>query len=136
MPDLTKLQNLIDPEVMAPMISAQLPKAIKFSAIAPVDSTLEGQPGSTITVPKYKYIGDAKVVAEGEAIDYTALDTETEKYTIEKAGKGVKITDEAALSGNGDPAGEAHRQIRMANASKIDKVIVDVDLTTTYSIDH
>lgn len=136
MANLTKLQNLIDPEVMAPMISAQLPKAIKFSAIAPVDNTLEGQPGSTITVPKYKYIGDAEVVSEGEAIDYTALETETEKYTIEKAGKGVKITDEAVLSGYGDPVGEAQRQIRMSIASKIDNDIVDAALTAPLSIEH
>lgn len=51
--DLTTLKNLVDPEVLAPMISAQLPKAIKFSGIAPVDTTLQGQPGSTITVPKF-----------------------------------------------------------------------------------
>lgn len=136
MADLTKLQNLIDPEVMAPMISAQLPKAIKFTGIAPIDNTLEGQPGSTITVPKYKYIGDAKVVAEGEAIDYAALDTETDKYTIEKAGKGVKITDEAALSGYGDPVGEAQRQVRMSIASKIDNDIVDAALKAPLSIEH
>ena len=84
MPDLTRLQNLIDPEVLAPIISAQLPKAIKFSGIAPIDDTLQGQPGSTITVPKYKYIGDAEDVAEGEAIDYTALETESAQYTIKK----------------------------------------------------
>ena len=28
---VTKLENLVDPEVMAPMISAKLPKAIKLS---------------------------------------------------------------------------------------------------------
>lgn len=136
MPDLTKLQNLIDPEVMAAMISAQLPKAIKFHGIAPIDSTLQGQPGSTITVPKYNYIGDAKDVAEGAAIDYTALDTEAAQYTIKKAGKGVKITDEAVLSGYGDPTGEAQRQIRMSIASKIDNDIVDVALTASLSIEH
>src|SRR5690625_7593076 len=114
MPDLTKLDKLIDTGVMAAMISAQLPKAIKFSGIAPIDDTLQGQPGSTITVPKYNYIGDAETVAEGEAIDYTALDTETAQYTIEKAGKAAKITDEAALSGYGDPAGEAQQPLRMA----------------------
>lgn len=136
MPDLTKLQNLIDPEVLAAMISAQLPKAIKFNAIAPVDDTLQGQPGSTITVPKYKYIGDAEDVAEGGPIQYTALETETEKYTIKKAGKGVKITDEAVLSGYGDPVGEAQRQIRMSIASKIDNDIVDTALTAPLSVEH
>ncbi|GAK09621.1 N4-gp56 family major capsid protein [Geomicrobium sp. JCM 19038] len=136
MADLTRLQNLIDPEVMAAMISAQLPKAIKFSAIAPVDNTLEGQPGSTITVPKYKYIGDAEVVAEGEAINYEKLETDTEQYTIKKAGQGVKLTDESVLSGYGDPVGEAQRQIRMAIASKIDNDIVETALTATLSVSH
>lgn len=136
MPDLTRLQNLIDPEVLAAMIAAQLPKAIKFGRIAPIDDTLQGQPGSTITVPKYEYIGDAKDVAEGEAIDYTALETETAKFTIKKAGKGVKITDEAVLSGYGDPVGEAQRQIRMSIASKIDNDIVEEAMTANLSVKH
>lgn len=131
MPDtkLTKLTNLVDPEVMAQMISAELPKAIKFSAIAPIDNTLEGQPGSTLTVPKYKYIGDAVDVAEGEPINYELLETDTDTYTIKKAGIGVKITDEAVLSGYGDPVGEAQKQIRMSIASKIDNDIVAVAKT-------
>lgn len=132
--ELTKLANLVDPEVMAPIISAQLPKAIKFGGIAPIDSTLEGQPGSTITVPRYKYIGDATDVAEGAAIDYTALTTETDQWAIKKAGKGVKITDEAALSGYGDPEGEAQRQIRMSIASKIDNDILETAQTATLTV--
>lgn len=132
--ETTLLANLVDPEVMAPMISAQLPKAIKFSGIAPIDTTLEGQPGSTITIPKYKYIGDAVDVAEGAAIDYTALTTETETHTIKKAGKGVKITDEAALSGYGDPEGEAQKQIRMSIASKVDNDILAAAQTATLEV--
>lgn len=49
----TKLANLVDPQVMADMVSAKLPKKIKFSPIARVDTTLVGRPGSTIIVPKY-----------------------------------------------------------------------------------
>lgn len=49
----TKLANLVNPEVMAAMVSAKLPKKIKFSPIAKIDSTLVGRPGDTITVPKY-----------------------------------------------------------------------------------
>lgn len=122
--DVTMLKDLVDPEIMAPMISAQLPKAIKFSAIAPLDTTLTGQPGSTITVPKYIYIGDAEDVAEGAAIDYAKLATDDSQYTIKKAGKGVQITDESALSGYGNPEGEAQKQIRMSIASKIDNDIL------------
>lgn len=134
--ELTILKNLVDPEVLAPMISAQLPKAIKFSGIAPVDTTLEGQPGSTITVPKFKYIGDATDVAEGEAIDYTKLETETAKWTVKKAGKGVKLTDESVLSGYGNPVGEAQSQIRMSIASKVDNDILEVAKTATLEVKH
>ncbi|WP_195330618.1 N4-gp56 family major capsid protein [Leuconostoc lactis] len=120
----TVLANLIDPEVMADLIEAQLPKAIKFSAIAPLDTTLVGVPGSTLTVPSYKYIGDADEVAEGAAIEYSKLEQTKRTMTIKKAAKGVEITDEAVLSGLGNPVGEGQRQVRMAIASKIDNDIL------------
>ncbi|WP_341514961.1 major capsid protein [Lactiplantibacillus plantarum] len=69
-------------------------------------------------------MGDATDVDEGGAIDYASLSTDTDMFTIKKAGKGVKITDEAALSGYGDPVGEGQRQITMAIASKIDNDIL------------
>lgn len=134
--ETTMLKEMIDPEVMGQMISAQLPLAIKFSGIAPVDTTLEGRPGSTITIPRFKYIGDAVDVAEGAAIDYTKLETDTAQHTIKKAGKGVKLTDEAVLSGYGDPVGEAQRQIRMAIASKVDNDILEEAQSTTLSVEH
>lgn len=117
---MTKLANLVNPEVMAPMISATLPKKIKFSQIAKIDTTLQGVPGSTITVPKYAYIGDAEDVAEGVAMGTTTLTASTTKVEIKKAGKAVEITDEALLSGYGDPAGEAGSQLSMSIASKVD----------------
>jgi N4-gp56 family major capsid protein len=49
----TKLTNLVNPQVMADMVSARLPKKIKFTPIARIDNTLVGRPGNTITVPKY-----------------------------------------------------------------------------------
>ena len=134
--ETTMLKEMIDPEVMGQMISAQLPLAIKFSGIAPVDTTLEGRPGSTITIPRFKYIGDAVDVAEGAAIDYTKLETDTAQHTIKKAGKGVKLTDEAVLSGYGDPVGEAQRQIRMAIAAKVDNDILEEAQSTTLSVEH
>lgn len=117
----TQLSDLINPEVMAGMISATLPKLIKFSPIAHIDNTLVGRPGDTITIPKYDYIGDAEVVAEGASIPMAKLSATTTKVTIHKAGKGVTITDEAILSAYGDPLGEAVRQLGLSIASKIDE---------------
>lgn len=121
---VTKLENMIDPEVMGAMIQAELPQALKFTGIAQLDTTLQGRPGDEITVPSYKYIGDAVDVAEGSAIDYDLLETTTRKIGIKKAAKGVELTDESVLSGYGDPVGEAQRQVRMALASKIDNDVL------------
>ena len=121
----TKLENLIDPEVMAPMISAKLTKAIKVTPFAKIDNTLQGRPGSTITVPKYVYIGDASDLAEGETVLPTILTTTTAEYKIKKAVKQVELTDEAVLSGYGNPVGETNNQLAMAIASKVDQDVMD-----------
>jgi N4-gp56 family major capsid protein len=131
---VTQLGNLIDPEVMGTMIQAQLPKALKFTGIAQVDTTLQGRPGDEVTVPSYKYIGDAVDVAEGAAIDYDLLETTSRKISIKKAAKGVELTDESVLSGYGDPVGEAQRQVRMALASKIDNDVLAAALTAPLTL--
>jgi N4-gp56 family major capsid protein len=122
--DVTKLENMIDPEVMAPMISARLPKAIKATPFAKVDTTLQGRPGSTITVPRYQYIGDAEELAEGIKANTAKLTTTTAEYTIKKVVKQVRLTDEAVLSGYGNPVGETNNQLGLAIASKIDEDVM------------
>lgn len=120
MGNVTKLSNLVNPEVMADMVSARLPKKIKFSPIAKIDTTLVGRPGDTITVPKYAYIGDAEDVAEGVAMGTTVLTASTTQVKVKKAGKAVELTDESVLSGYGDPKGEATSQLTMSIAAKVD----------------
>ena len=123
---ITKIEDLIVPEVMADMISAKVEAKVIISKIAKVDTTLQGQPGNEVTVPQYKYIGDAEDVAEGVAMGTAKLETGSTKFTIKKAGKGVSITDEAILSGYGDPVGEANKQLATAIANKIDNDVVEV----------
>ena len=116
----TKLANLINPQVMADMIAAELPKKIKMSPFATIDNTLVGVAGNTITIPKFAYIGEADDVAEGIAAGTTVLTATTSQATVKKAVKAVELTDEAMLSGYGDPVGEATRQLTLSLADKID----------------
>jgi N4-gp56 family major capsid protein len=122
----TKLASLIDPEVIAPMIEKKMVDAMKFAPLAKIDYTLQGRPGSTVTLPSYAYIGDAADVAEGADIPIAELTESSVTATIKKAGKGVQITDEAILSGYGDPVGEAISQLGTSVASKTDNDVVAI----------
>jgi len=122
----TTLTNLFNPQVIGDMINRKLVDAIKFSPLCRIDNTLVGRPGSTITLPFFTYIGDAEKVLEGNDIPISRLTESTVGVTIYKVGKGVQITDEAVLSGYGDPLGEAVKQIQIAIASKIDNDILTI----------
>ena len=130
----TKLANMVNPEVMADMVSAKLPKLIKFTPLAYVETALQGQPGNTLTVPAWEYAGDATEVGEGQAISPDQLTTKKTTMTIKKAAKGYEITDEALLSGLGDPLGQAAYQLGLAIANKIDNDLVEVAKTATQHI--
>lgn len=121
----TKIAQLVNPEVMADMVSAKLPKMIKFTPLAYVERELVGQPGNTLTVPKWEYSGDAKDIEEGVAIEPDQLTTKKSTMTIKKAGKGIELTDEAVLSGLGDPIGQATHQIALSIANKVDNDLVE-----------
>lgn len=121
----TKLADLIDPEVMGDMVSARIPKKLRVAPFAKVDDTLVGVPGDTITVPAYGYIGDADDVAEGAEVAIEKMTTSTRKATVKKAMKGISLTDEAVLSGYGNPVGEANTQLALSIAAKIDNDCMD-----------
>ena len=116
----TTLNKMIDPEVMAPMISAKINEAIVATPFAQIDTTLVGEPGSSIKVPKYEYIGDAADLGEGVTADKTLLTTTSATYSIKKAVKQVELTDEAVLSGYGNPVGETNSQLAKSIAAKVD----------------
>jgi N4-gp56 family major capsid protein len=120
MTNTTLLKNLINPQVMADMISAELEKKLRVTGFYKVDRTLVGRAGDTITVPTWLYIGSAADLAENEQGEVTEMHTEDISYTVKKAVKNVRLTDEAVLSGYGDPVGEATRQLRMSIQDKMD----------------
>ena len=119
----TKLATMVNPEVMADMVAAKLPKLIKFTPLAYVETELEGQPGSTLTVPAWEYAGDATEIEEGQAITPDQLTTKKTTMTIKKAGKGYEITDESTY------------QLGLAIANKIDNDLVAVAKTAKQYVD-
>lgn len=117
---MTKMNKMINPEVMGDMISAKIEALLKITPYAKVDTTLQGVPGDTKTVPKWAYIGDAVDVAEGAEVDLTEMSTSSETFTIKKAMKAVGLTQEAINSGYGDPVGQAEVQLAKSIAGKVD----------------
>ena len=128
---MTKLENLFVPEVIAQEVEQKLIDKLVMEQFMEVDSTLQGRAGDTVTLPSFAYIGDAADVAEGEAIPTSDLQSSTRQATIKKIGKGVPVTDEAVLSGYGDPIGEATSQLAVAIKSKLDadtQAMLDTDV--------
>lgn len=123
---LTTLSNLINPEVLADMVEKKLHDLIRFAPLAEVDNTLVGQPGDTLTLPSYSYIGDAEVLGEGSTLTPVALTAGSVTVTVSKVARGVQLSDEAILSGYGDPFGQATDQIATAIANKVDNQMLAV----------
>lgn len=131
MADLTKTTTLVngdvfDPQVVSDMIKAKVSAKAAMTGYIKVDSTLSGNAGSTVTVPRWGYIGAAEDYAEGTPIDTTKMAFTTASYGIKKIGKGVMLTDEAQLSGYGNPMGTATAQIALSISEKLDNDRLDV----------
>ena len=82
------------PEVLANMIEGKLVNAMKFTPLCKVDNTLVGQPGNTVTLPQFAYIGDAADINELAPYVNAELTATTQQVTIKKIGKAVSISDE------------------------------------------
>ena len=121
---ITKKSDVLVPEVLADMISAKLPTANTLLKIFEVDTTLEGQEGDTITIPRWNMVSDAEDIAEGVEAVSDKLTHSTQKVTIKKVIKDIEITDEVKLAAYGDVEGEVERQLRGAIAGKMANDII------------
>ena len=117
---MTKLIDLVDPQVLADMIVEKLKAKISVIGYAKLDTTLEGRAGSKVSVPRRKFDGIAVEVAEGEAIPIRKLIDEIVDYAIKKAGIGTEVTDEVIESGLGDPVADSVVAIVNSILAKLD----------------
>jgi len=120
----TYLANLFNPQVVADLIETKLTDKMVFAPLAKIDYTLQGRAGNTVTLPYYSYIGAATQVNEGADIPITQLTQSTTPVAIVKYGKAVQLTDEAVLSGYGDPLDEAAKQIALSLDDAMDNALL------------
>ena len=128
---VTMMNNMINPQVMGDMITAKIEALAKITPYAKVDTTLQGVPGDTKTVPSWNYIGDAEDVAEGAEVGLTQMTAASTTFTIKKAMKAVGITQEAVNSGLGNPIGQAESQLAKSIVGKVDNDVLAAALTST-----
>ena len=128
---VTVMNNMINPQVMGDMINAKIEALAKITPYAKVDTTLQGVPGDTKTVPSWNYIGDAEDVAEGSEVGLTTMTASSTTFTIKKAMKAVGLTQEAVNSGLGNPIGQAESQLAKAIVGKVDNDVLAAALTAT-----
>lgn len=128
---MTVLENLVNPEVMADLIEKKLHDLIRFLPLAEVDNTLAGRPGDTLYLPSYSYIGDASVLGEGSELTPVSLNAATVSVAVHKVAQGVELSDEAILSGYGDPFGQAAMQVATAIANCVDNEMLNQLKTIT-----
>lgn len=106
------------PQVLAPIISAELQAKLKFAPLAEIDNTLTKGAGDTVTIVKYVYSGPATDLAEGVEATGDAISFTSVPVTIKKIVKMDPVTDEAALAGM-QTVEAVKNDITMAIADKI-----------------
>ena len=120
----TYLSSLFNPQVVADLIDTKLTDNMVFAPLAMIDYTLQGRAGNTVTLPYYAYIGAASQVSEGYDIGIRKLTQNTSSVSIVKYGVATQLTDEAVLSGYGDPIGEAATQIATSLDDAMDNALL------------
>lgn len=136
---VTKTNDVIVPEVMGAMVEAKIDALCKITPYAKVDTTLQGVPGDTKTVPCWNCIGDAQDFdpenANGDEIETTRLTATSTKFTIKCAAKCVSILQTAINSGMGDPIGQAETQLAKSIVGKVDSDLIDAAYTSKNTFD-
>lgn len=136
---VTKLSDVINPQVMGAMIEAKISALCKLTPYAKVDTTLQGVPGDTKTVPSWNYIGDAQDFdpenTTGAEIETAKLTASSTTFTIKCAGKSVAILQTAINSGLGNPIGQAETQLAKSIVGKVDNDVLDAAYTSTNVFD-
>jgi len=124
---LTKIADIIDPEVLADQISAKFPENLVLGStdLVEVDSTFPlGSPGTKFKIPFWKRIATFSDLSEGTAMTPNKISTGSEYATVLRGGVAFEVTDQAQLVSMADPVGEISDQLARRAAEYIDAKLV------------
>ncbi len=130
---ITKITDIIDPEVLADQISAKFPDKLVLGQtdLVEVDSTFPlGAPGTKFKIPFWKRISAFGDLNEGTAMTPDKITTGSEFAVVARGGAAFEVTDQAELVSKADPTGEVANQISRRAAEYIDgKLTLALDKT-------
>ena len=131
---VTKTADVINPQVMGAMIEAKISALCKITPYAKVDTSLQGVPGDTKTVPSWNYIGDAVDFdpenLNGDEIETAKLTASSTTFGVKCAAKSVSLFQTAINSGLGNPIGQAETQLAKSIVGKVDNDVLAAAYTS------
>lgn len=131
----TKTTDIIIPEVLSAMISAQIPGKLALAGtdrVVTLDN-LQGKPGDRVKIPKWSAIGEFDQLTEGVAMTPVNLTANSTESTVKEFGKSVEITELALMSSYEDPLKALAEQFARYAAMAVDKELIKSAETTTLS---
>ena len=124
--------GLFVPEVYAGLTREKIKGKVIVSQFAETDTTLQGQPGESINVMEWKYIGDAQDHTPGTPMDTTKLKQKSGSATIKMvAAPGIQIHDVDDLVSFGNQVNEGAEQQAISMARKLDTDCISELLTAS-----
>jgi len=131
----TKTTDIIIPEVLSAMISAQIPGQLALAGtdrVVTLDN-LQGKPGDRVKIPRWAAIGEFSQLTEGVAMTPVNLTANSSEAVVKEFGKAVEITELALLSSYEDPLKALAEQFAKYAAMAVDKELIATAETTTLS---
>ena len=114
-------KNVIIPEVYAELVREKIKGRMATGQFLKTIDTLHGNPGETITMPAWSYVGDASDWSIGTAMTTKSMVQTNKKATVKAvAAPGIQIFDYDNEVSLGDALDEAAKQQAISIARKID----------------
>ena len=126
--------SLVKVDLFKAGIDAKLGQNRKLMQFVEQESA-EGLQVGTFQVVTNTYVGDATVIAAGQAIPLSDLTQEKTPVKFEKIGKGVAVTDEDRRQAFGDPVANAENQTVQAIDGKAEAKVATAMKGAKFSIE-